>query len=303
MNITGTTKLLGIIGDPIEHTISPAMQNAAIKANLLNWAYVPFHVKPQDLKTAVNVIKAFDMIGVNVTIPHKEKVIKLLDEVEDTARLIGAVNTVLNVDGRLIGYNTDGFGYIDSLKEETDFDSRGKNIVLLGAGGAARSILFSFLFKSSRGMPASIVIANRTVERAKKLVSEFKKKLKNLPPIKAVGMDAAAAHLENADILINTTSLGLMGKGQISLPLKKLPEYAIVSDIVYRPLETKFLKSAKALGLKTHGGLGMLAHQGALSFEIWTLSMFPRPPVPLDIMKNAALLAMGSVGPSEAVEE
>lgn len=303
MDITGTTRLLGIIGDPIDHTISPAMQNAAIKANRLDWTYVPIHVKPKDLKLAISAVRAFEMIGVNVTIPHKEKVVKLLDEVEDMARLIGSVNTVLNIDGRLVGYNTDGFGYIDSLREETGFDHRGKNIVILGAGGAARSILFSFLYNSTHGLPTSIIIANRTVARAKKLVAEFKKKLKNVPPMKAVGMDAAAAHLESADIIINTTSLGMMGKGQIDLPLKKLPDNAIVSDIVYRPLETKFLKAAKALGLKTHGGLGMLAHQGALSFEIWTLSMFPRPPVPLDIMKNAALLAMGAVGPSEAVEE
>ncbi|MBI5970677.1 MAG: shikimate dehydrogenase [Deltaproteobacteria bacterium] len=292
MLVNGQTRVLGIFGDPVEHTLSPGMQNAVFEANHLNWIYLPFHVKPGELKKAVAGIKAFDMLGVNVTIPHKEKVVRHLDEVDGLANVIGAVNTIVNVEGRLIGYNTDGYGYVESLREETGFDAAGKNIVILGAGGAGRAILFTFLY-NKKNAARSVVIANRTLRRAKRLVDEFKDKVGGAPLV-AASLDKVDAHLAGADILINATSVGMMGKGEVNVGLKELPGHAIVSDIVYRPLETTLLKKAKARGLKIHGGLGMLAHQGALSFELFTLTLFPRPPLPIDIMKRAAIKALGT---------
>ncbi len=291
MRVNGQTRVLGIFGDPVEHTLSPGMQNAAFEANRLNWVYLPFHVKPEGLKKAVAGIRAFDMIGVNVTIPHKEKVVKHLDDVDGLAKTIGAVNTIVNVEGKLVGYNTDGYGYVESLREETGFDSAGKNIVILGAGGAARAILFTFLYNKKNAVK-SVVVANRTLRRAKKLVDEFKDKVGGAP-ITVTSLGKVDGHLSGADLLINTTSVGMMGKGKFDLPLDRLPGHAIVSDIVYRPLETVFLKKAKARGLKIHGGLGMLAHQGALSFELWAMFLFPRPPLPVDIMKLAAIKTLG----------
>jgi len=295
MFVNGQTRVLGIFGDPVEHTLSPGMQNAAFEANHLNWVYLPFHVKPDGLKKAVAGIRAFDMLGVNVTIPHKEKVIRHLDDVDGLAKAIGAVNTIVNVEGRLVGYNTDGYGYVESLREETGFNAAGKNIVILGAGGAARAILFTFLYnKKNAATPVrSVVIANRTLRRAKKLADEFRDKV-GPAPLVVTSLDKVDGHLSGADILINTTSIGMMGKGELNVGLNMLPGHAIVSDIVYRPLETVLLKKAKARGLKIHGGLGMLAHQGALSFECWAQLLFPRPSLPVDIMKRAAIKALGT---------
>lgn len=280
MNIDGSTKVLCIIGDPIEHSLSPAIQNAAFKELGLDMVYVPFRVAEDRLEEAVNSIRALNMAGMNVTIPHKEKVMMYLDRVDELARFIGAVNTIVNRDGELTGYNTDADGYLESLAVEAGFDPKGKNVIIVGAGGAGRAILCAFLAAEVN----SVVIANRTYDRAKKLADEFR--IKN-ESIEAVDFDGIYPYIKTADLIVNTTSLGMMDKGSLDLPLGLLPKGSVVSDIVYRPLKTEFLKKAVAIGLKTHGGLGMLVYQGAIGFELWTGKK-----APVEAMKKAALEAL-----------
>lgn len=285
--ITGKTKIAGIFGDPVEHSLSPAMHNAAFSALGLDWAYVPFHVavRPGGLKKAVEAVRSLGLTGVNVTIPHKEKVIKYLDEVEQEARLVGAVNTIVNENGRLIGCNTDGLGFLESLKKEARFKPKGKKIIVIGAGGAARGIVSAFLFCDGESTN-SVIIANRTASRAKRLAAEFKKKFRRAD-ILAVPLAGVGGYFKDADLLVNTTSAGMLGKADLKLPLRKLPGRAVVSDIVYNPLKTGLIKDAEKAGLKTHGGLGMLVGQGAISFELWTGRK-----APVNIMRRAALKAL-----------
>lgn len=267
MNITAKTKLLGIFGYPIGHSLSPAMHNAAIKALGLDMAYLPFEVQPKDLKKAVDGLRGLGMIGMNITIPHKEAVIKFLDAISEEVRLIGAVNTVVNRNGRLTGYNTDGAGYIASLKESCDFNPKGKKILILGAGGAARGIIAAL----AKHRPQSVTIANRTRLRGISLAKEFTTRLPNVN-IRAVALhrNKLMTLFEDIDLLINTTSVGMKSNVMLNIPLEALTKKAIVSDIVYNPLETMLLKAARKRGLATHNGLGMLIHQGALSFKLWT---------------------------------
>lgn len=287
MKINGYTKITGIFGDPIGHTLSPAMHNAAFNALGLNAVYIPFHVKsnlPGELKAAVESIRALGLLGVNVTIPHKEKVLKYLDEIEPHAMDLGAVNTIVNKDGKLIGYNTDGAGYLLSLRDETGFKAGRKRAVIIGAGGAARSIVYSIL----AAKPVSVVIANRTLRRAEALARSFARKFDSTDIIAApLDKDSLFEHFVKADLVVNTTSTGMMGKGELDLPLGALPARAVVSDIVYRPLRTGLIKNAEKLGLKTHGGLGMLVRQGAIGFELWTGKK-----APVKVMEAAALKAL-----------
>lgn len=281
MKITGNTKIVGIFGDPVGQTLSPAMHNAAFEALGLDMAYVPFHVRHMDLGDAVRAVRALNMRGVNVTIPHKEAVLKHLDGVDDHARDIGAVNTIVNRDGNLVGYNTDAPGYLLSLRDDAGSAPSGKNVVIIGAGGAARSILYAVL----GAKPASVTIANRTRERAVELAAGFRRKFRGVE-IHAAPLEKEALRplLRSTDIVVNTTSLGMMGKGELDLPIEELPPHAVVSDIVYRPVETEIIKKAVARGLKTHAGLGMLVRQGAITFELWTGRK-----APLEAMRKAAM--------------
>ena len=235
------------------------------------------------LKAAVESVRAMNMLGVNVTIPHKEAVIRFLDEVDPHALDIGAVNTIVNREGRLFGCNTDGPGYLLSLRKETGFRPAGKRVVIIGAGGAARGILYSFLGLN----PATVVLANRTIKRADALANEFAKKFS--VPVETAELDRAVMEkvLSSADLVVNTTSIGMMGKGELGLPMKALPSKAVVSDIVYRPRKTGLIKAAEKMGLKTHTGLGMLIRQGAIGFELWTGRK-----APVSVMEKAAVKAL-----------
>lgn len=286
MNITGKTKTLGIFGYPISHTLSPAMHNAVIKALGLDMVYLPFEVKPSNLKEAINGIKNLGIIGVNITIPHKEAVIRFLDDISEEARLVGAVNTIVNKDRKLVGHNTDGSGYIASLKEELGFNPKSKRIIIIGAGGAARGILVALAIKK----PKAITVANRTLSRAVSLIKTFKEKFSDTR-FEAIGIDDKMLKMSfnSADLLVNTTSVGMKQSKALKIPLETLPKVAIVSDIIYNPLETLLLKKAKKLGLTTHGGLGMLVHQGARSFKLWT-----GMDAPINVMRKAALKALKS---------
>lgn len=304
MKITGKTKVVGIFGDPVVHSLSPAMHNAAFEALGLDYVYVPFHVKLDnnaDLKKAVDAIRAMNIAGVNVTIPHKERVGKFLDDLDDSARLIGAVNTIVNDNGRLIGHNTDTGGYMNGLAADLmaqgikDFSLKNKKAVIIGAGGSARAILVVLAHVGVK----SVIIANRDVKRARKLIGasnrggaqhEIIKKVWEWIHKKAtaVPLKDVSIHLHDADILINTTPVGMMNVGSLDIDLDELPARALVSDIVYTPLETDLLKRAKIRGLKTVSGLSMLVHQGAKAFELWTGKK-----APADIMRKAALEALG----------
>lgn len=287
MNITAKAKILGIFGYPIIHTISPAMHNAVIKALGLDMIYMPFEIKPSNLRDAVNGIKGFGMLGINITIPHKEAVMKLLDDISEEARLIGAVNTIVNKDGRLIGYNTDGYGYVASIKEDCKFNPKDKIIIILGAGGAARAVLAALAKSGAK----KIIIANRTLSRADNLIKTFKRKFPNTK-FEAIGLeeDILRTYFQDINLLVNTTSVGMEKNEILEIPLEALPKTAIVSDIVYNPLQTLLLKKADKLGLAAYGGLSMLIHQGAKSFKLWT-----GIDAPVNVMRKAALKALKTI--------
>lgn len=270
------TLLLGVMGDPIGHSKSPAMHNIALEAAGIPGMYVPLHVKPEDLVEAVKGAKALGFSGFNVTIPHKVEMLKLMDELDESAVCCGAVNTVVIQDGKLKGYNTDGIGYIRSLKEELDSDLIGKHITILGAGGAARGVVYALLHEQ----PASVTIINRTLNNAEQLVAEFSSDHLQLQSGSYDHLDKVLPH---TDILINTTSIG-MSPNIEETPLDQalIPEGIIVSDLIYNPLETRFLREAKSRRCTIVGGLGMFIYQGAYAYEYWT-----GQPAPVSLMRSA----------------
>lgn len=257
------TKILAILGNPIIHSKSPIMHNTVFDYLGLNYHYVAFDVKPDDLEKAIEGIRALNICGANVTIPHKIKVMEYLDEISDEAEAIGAVNTIVNQNGKLIGYNTDGEGYVRSLIEETNSDLTEKNIMILGAGGAARAISFTL----SKHNVKSIVIVNRNLEKANLL----KDKLINNSRVNIIHTDNIRKHINSSDIIINTTSVGMHPNTDQSLIQKQwIKPYHLVSDIIYNPLVTKLLLDAHESGAITHSGLGMFIYQGIIAFEKWT---------------------------------
>ena len=264
--MNGTTKILGIIGHPVRHSLSPVMHNTALQACGLNYVYVPFDVAPEGLGAAVAGLKALGVAGFSVTIPHKTHIMQHLDDLDASADAAGAVNTVKNDCGRLIGSNTDGDGLIRSLADEFGFNVRGASIALIGAGGAARGAIAALC----RAGAGSIIIANRTRERATELVSVLALRFPETRLSVVSGFKELEECLANIDLLVNTTSLG-MDRGSLPfLRLTCLPHSARVYDMVYAPPVTPLLKEAAGLGLKGANGLGMLAAQGELAFTIWT---------------------------------
>lgn len=263
--ITGKTKLCGVIGDPIEHTMSPLIQNAAFQAFGLDFVYVAFRVKNADLDKAVDGMRAMNIVGLNVTVPHKVAVIPFLDKLDPLAEKIGAVNTIVNHDGILTGYNTDALGFLQPLFER-GIGLKDKNVVILGAGGAARGISFVLAQEGAR-----LVIFNRTLEKAEELCDNiaqyFAVKARALEP----NDEDLRRELPWADILVNTTSVGMVPRtDEAPIDNKLLSSKLIVYDIVYNPLKTRLLAEAESAGAQTIGGLEMLVWQGALAFEKWT---------------------------------
>ena len=262
--ISGTTRVLGVIGDPVAHTASPAMHNAALRALNLNYVYAAFRVAPAALPQALAGMRALGMVGLNVTVPHKQAVMAHLDEVSTEAQSIGAVNTIANRDGRLVGYNTDAFGIVQSLKADGGLDPLPPKVALLGAGGAARAVLYALL---ARDEVEEVLLLNRTVEKAEALAADLDREGKV-----RVGSLAETGSIGDAGLLINATALGMHPRDDVS-PLADpscLHEHILVADIVYNPLETVLMRQAVAAGAAAINGLGMLAWQGARSFEIWT---------------------------------
>ena len=260
------------------------MHNAAFQHLGIDASYVHFSIKPENLKKGIEALKLLDIKGFNVTLPHKESVLRFLDELAEEAKLIGAVNTVVKKDERLIGYNTDAKGFIIPLKEKTSV--KGKVALVMGAGGSAKAVSY-ILLKEKIG---KIFIANRTLERAKKLSSSLKK-LGKETEVKVLALDEIKTIIKEVDILINTTPVGMFPGVESCIIdeslLRKLNKDAIVYDLVYNPLETKLLKLSKKFNLETISGIEMLVHQAALAFEIWTSKK-----APVDVMKKAAVNAL-----------
>ena len=268
--MSGKTRLCGVIGDPIEHTMSPAMHNAAFTQMVLDYIYVSFQVKEEELDQAIDGMRALNIRGLNVTIPHKVAIIPFLDELDPLAEKIGAVNTIANNTGVLKGYNTDASGFLQALLEK-GIEPEGKKVVILGAGGASRAVSFIL---AERG--AHLVILNRRLERAEELAGRLSTTLNKEVKARELVADNLAQVLGGADILVNTTSVGMNPDiNETPVPSSLLKPGLVVVDIVYNPIRTRLLREAEAVGAKTIDGVDMFVWQGALAFEIWTGAKAP----------------------------
>ena len=260
--------LVGLIGYPLGHTISPAFQQAAFDYHSLPVEYHAWPTHPDLLEKKVSSLRSEEYLGANVTVPHKERVAGLVDRLDAAAAAMGAVNTIVREDDSLAGYNTDAYGFVTSLRAKAGFDPCGKRAVLLGAGGAARAAVFALAEEGVR----SLVIANRTLERAESLAAGLGSAIPDIAavPLGGHGLERAAAE---ADLIVNSTSVGMQGgsAGSVS-PLRSelIPDSALVYDMVYNPARTPLLEEAARADAACLGGLPMLVYQGAGAFELWT---------------------------------
>ena len=283
--VSGKTKVCGVIGDPIEHTMSPAMHNTAFEKLGLDYLYVPFRVSAEELASAIEGRRALNIRGLNVTIPHKVSVIPLLDKLDPLAEKIGAVNTIANYDGMLTGYNTDATGFLQALLEH-GIEPDGKNTVILGAGGASRAISFTL---AERG--AHLIILNRKLELdwAEELAGRISQTFQQNIKAFEHNEENLSMALAKADILVNATSVGMSPDIKATpVPTRLLKPGLVVFDIVYNPLKTRLLREAEEAGSRTISGIDMLAWQGALAFETWTNFK-----APLELMRQQAIEMLG----------
>ncbi|MEJ2323753.1 MAG: shikimate dehydrogenase [Nitrospirota bacterium] len=267
MKIDAKTKLVALLGHPVGHSFSPLMHNAAFEDLGLNYRYVAFDVMPDNLGEAVAGVRALGLAGVNVTVPHKENVIQYLDEVSSEASFIGAVNTVVNENGRLKGYNTDGRGFMRSLEEE-GISAEGARVLICGAGGAARAVGYYLSEK------ASLVTLFDVVREKAEALSAVLCKRGNVACVESLEKALPAA-----DIVINATPIGLKEGDPLPFDLSAVGPEKVVGDLIYR--ETPLLREAASKGCRVFNGLGMLIWQGALAFELWT-----GEPPPYKIMRK-----------------
>ncbi|HUJ17279.1 MAG TPA: shikimate dehydrogenase [Nitrospirota bacterium] len=264
MMISGKTKIFGIFGHPVEHTFSPGMHNAAFRKLGMNACYVPFAVHPERLAEAVGAVVPLNLRGVNITVPHKEKVIPYLHELSREAGLIGAVNTLEIREGRLIGHNTDGRGFLRSLGEQARFNPKGKSFLCIGSGGAARAVGFSLALAGA----SCIRFHDLDHDKAGTLARDIR--IKTRVDVQAITRESLATAAAGADCLINATPLGLRKADALPLPSSLIHARHLVCDLVYNPPQTPLLKQARARKARTLTGLGMLLYQGVIAFEIWT---------------------------------
>lgn len=263
MNISPRTKLVGLIGHPVEHSLSPKLHNGLYEKYKLDYVYLTFDIAPDDVAKAVEALKTLGFKGFNVTIPHKERIIWFLDSLDTEAAIIGAVNTVKLEGGKLIGYNTDGMGFVDSLKRR-GVELKDKSALVLGAGGSARAICVYLLKEGIR----KLHIYNRTMEKALDLIKQLERFFPGVCLNYVTREDINEIH---PDLVINTTPLGMWPHTDV-MPVEDfefLPNMTVV-DIIYNPLETAFLKKARQAGCITINGLGMLVGQAVKAIEIWT---------------------------------
>ncbi len=270
-------KHLYLIGDPVAHSLSPAMHNAAFQALGLDWHYEALQTTTAQLPDVVARLRASDCVGANVTVPHKETIISFLDALTDRAQRAAAVNTVVRQNGRLVGDNTDGEGFLQMLRR-ANVDARGAQVLILGAGGAARGVAFALA-----ELPvARLAIVNRTPERAEKLAHDMHAHFPRL------GIEVGP---DRADIIVNATSVGMSPRENESPVSGEFPRDAVAIDLVYRPLHTRFLRDAERVGARTVDGLPMLVYQGAAAFALWT-----RRAAPIDVMREVAYAAISNGG-------
>lgn len=263
------------MGWPVSHSASPRLHGHWLQRYGIDGAYVPMAVRPEAIERALRALPLLGFVGANLTIPHKEAALSMVDEVTPAARRIGAINTVTVEGSRLFGTNTDGFGFVQNIKDAVpDFGFVGARCLVIGAGGAARAVVASLKGEEA----AEILLANRTESRAEDLLSDL------AAPGRAVAWSELETVLDGIDLLVNTTSLGMAGQPSLDLDLRDLPEGAVVNDLVYVPLETPLLAAAKARH-RPVDGLGMLLHQARPGFEAW----FGRAPEVDDALRRAVL--------------
>lgn len=266
--VLGTTRMIALIGNPIEHTISPLIHNTLSKHLGKNLIYVPFKVEKNRLDYVVEAFRELGVIGFNVTVPYKREIMRFVDENTRDALLMGAVNTVKIIGGKLFGYNTDAEGFARAFKEETGYNFNDKSIIIIGAGGTARAIAVKVAMEGAK----RIAIVNRTLSSAQELAELVNYNVSEVVSAFGPNDEALSLLFEESEIIINTTAVGMYPEVE-ELPFENMDyiqSYHIVYDVIYNPFETKFLKLAKEKGAVTLNGLGMLIHQAVAAYEIWT---------------------------------
>jgi shikimate dehydrogenase len=289
------TLFISVIGYPLKHSVSPDFQQAALDYYKLDIRYEAWEVKAVDLSSAINRLRQPQNLGANVTIPYKETTLHLVDEVDDFASMVGAVNTVANRLGKLLGFNTDAYGFLKALRDDAKFKPENKRAIVIGGGGVARAVAFALLQEKI----SSLIIANRTLAKAESLAGSLAKHAANnkiSAEIAAVPWKSSklTATVASCQLIVNCTSLGMRGSSyEEKSPLASdlIPKDALVYDLVYNPSETPLLRMAQKAGASTIGGLPMLVYQGAASFKLWT-----GREAPLDIMFSAAKQALTKIG-------
>jgi shikimate dehydrogenase len=263
LHVRATTKVYGIFGHPVSHSLSPIMHNAAFRKINLDCVYVAFNIHPDNLKSATDAIKSMGISGVNVTIPHKERIISLLDRISPEVALTGAVNTVKNENGNLTGFNTDVEGFLTAIKEDLGVTPKGLRIFLLGAGGAARAVLTALCMNRA----SEIYLINRTLDKANTLSSEFKKSYKDvsIDPYALEDTDSVERSLRTADLLINASSSGMEGVASKTLQLELLPKQSLVYDLVYKPRDCSS-KPSEGIGPEISRGVKYAPLSGCEKF-------------------------------------
>ncbi len=285
MTVDTHTQTVGVIGWPVEHSLSPAMHNAALAAMELNWVYLAFPVAPERVSEAVGAVRGLQLIGLNVTIPHKQAVAELMDELDDAAEALGVVNTVVRREDRLVGYNTDGPGFLQSV-EEMGHSVEGKRVAVIGAGGASRSIAYA----CARAGASQMTVLNRTAARAEAVASLAADK-GGASDVGTAGLQGAAAEeaVSGADLVVDCTSVGMypnVEEGPV-VPGEWLRAGQVVVDVTYNPRETTLLRAARACGADVVDGTGMLVHQGAIALGHWCGRQ-----APAEVMREALLSAL-----------
>jgi shikimate dehydrogenase len=272
-NWDNETVRLAVLGDPVEHSLSPQMQNAALRAGKIDMTYARFQISPNELVDALKAIGDLNFVGVNLTIPHKIAALPLMDTADDSARRIGAINTVKVENGKLRGFNTDGRGFSRAVREDFSVDLRDMRVLVLGAGGGGRAIAM----QCARETCERLVITNRSFEKAQKLVDELRdfftgpKVFGPVPRLQAIQWDEAAIRFQiaNVDLIVNATPLGLNRADASPIPARLLAPHLLIYDTIYSEKRTPFVAAGIEAGARAANGLSMLLHQGALAFEIW----------------------------------
>ena len=277
MRINGSTVLVGVIGNPVKHSLSPVILNAAFREAKINWVYTAFETPEEKLADAIGGIRALGIAGLSVTMPHKARVCSLLDEISDSAQSLGAVNCIVNDAGNLKGHNTDGDGFLDAVKHDAGLDVAGKKVLVIGSGGSARSIIYSLGKAEAR----EIAVINRTKNKA----------LDALELAGSVGRHVEENEIpevvSEADLVINATPVGMSDtEGTSSFPLEPnlLTKGQLAVDLIYHPISTPWMEALRDRGVEVHGGLSMLIFQAAKAFKLWT-----GKDAPVEAMRKAAL--------------